>query len=177
MTESDTSVSFSDCFLCVDNGNFVTRPPCEPNSQLNCVNRSARYWWRLGPRKTGLTPQALLLAVPSGTFLAVSFVLCLMLFNYLILNVLILTLLCVRFVCFSKDGWVTTCLGKSYWLGLSPVILLYVGMCLSIFPFDVWDKLWVLIWSVSELSLIYDKRDDSNFPIDNLPVLSSNIFL
>ena len=27
-------------------------------------------------------------------------------------------------------------------------------MCLSIFPFDVWDKLWVLIRSVPEVSLL-----------------------
>ena len=68
------------------------------------------------------------------------------------LNVLILTLLCVRFVWCSTDGLVATCLGKSCWLGLSPVILLFVEMCLSIVPFDVWDKLWVLIRSVSEVS-------------------------
>ena len=29
-----------------------------------------------------------------------------------------------------------------------------VGMCLSIRPFDVWDKLWVLIRSVPEVSLL-----------------------
>ena len=56
------------------------------------------------------------------------------------LIVLILTFLCLRFVWFSKDGWVATCLGKSCWLGLSPVILLSVGMCLSIFPFDISDN-------------------------------------
>ena len=67
------------------------------------------------------------------------------------LNVLILTILCVRVVCFSKDA---TCLGKSCRLGFSPVILLFVGRCLSIFPFDVWDKLWVLILSVPEISLL-----------------------
>ena len=70
------------------------------------------------------------------------------------LNVLIITLLCVRFVWFSKDGWVATCLGKSCWLGLSPVISLFMGMCLTIFPFDVWDKLWVLIRFVLEVSLL-----------------------
>ena len=47
-----------------------------------------------------------------------------------------------------------TCLGKSCSLGLSPVILLFVGMCLSTFPFDVWDKLWVLIRSVPQVSLL-----------------------
>ena len=40
------------------------------------------------------------------------------------------------------------------WESLSPVILLFVGMCLSIFPFDVWDKLWVLIRLVPEVSLL-----------------------
>ena len=30
----------------------------------------------------------------------------------------------------------------------------FVGMCLSIFLFDVWDKLWVLIRSVPEVSLL-----------------------
>ena len=53
---------------------------------------------------------------------------------------------------FSKFTQVATCLGKSCCLGFSPVILLFVGMCLSIFPFDIWDKLWVLIRSVPEVS-------------------------
>ena len=44
--------------------------------------------------------------------------------------------------------------GKSCGLGLSPVILLIVGMCLLIFPFDVWDKLWVMIRPVPEVSLL-----------------------
>ena len=33
----------------------------------------------------------------------------------------------------------------SYLLLLTSVILLFVKICLSVFPFDVWDKLWVLI--------------------------------
>ena len=37
---------------------------------------------------------------------------------------------------------------------MSPVILLFVGMCLSIFSFDVWDKLWVRIRSVPGVSLL-----------------------
>ena len=37
---------------------------------------------------------------------------------------------------------------------MSPVILLFVGMCLSIFSFDVWDKLWVRIRSVPGASLL-----------------------
>ena len=46
--------------------------------------------------------------------------------------------------------------GKSCGLGLSSVILLFVGMCLPIFPFDVWDsgKLWVLIRLVPEVSIL-----------------------
>ena len=32
--------------------------------------------------------------------------------------------------------------------------LLFVNICLSIFPFDVWDRLWVLIRPVSEVSLL-----------------------
>ena len=35
----------------------------------------------------------------------------------------------------------------------SHVILLLVKTCLSIFPFDVWDKLWVLYRPVPEVSL------------------------
>ena len=53
-----------------------------------------------------------------------------------------------------KGDPVATCLGKSFKLGLSLVILLFVKMCLSIFSFDVWDKLWVLIRSVPEVSLL-----------------------
>ena len=34
------------------------------------------------------------------------------------------------------------------------LILLFERMCLSIFPFDVLDKLWVLIRSVPEVSLL-----------------------
>ena len=55
---------------------------------------------------------------------------------------------------FSKGDPVATCLGQSFKLGLSPVIFLFVGMCLSIFPFHVWDKLWVLFRSVPEVSLL-----------------------
>ena len=58
-----------------------------------------------------------------------------------VLNVLILTLLRVHFIQFSKGNCVATCLGKSCCLGLLPVILLFVKMCLSILPIDVWDKL------------------------------------
>ena len=47
-----------------------------------------------------------------------------------------------------------TFLGKLCKLGLSPVILLFVQLCLAIFPFDVWDKLWVLIQPVPEVSLL-----------------------
>ena len=42
---------------------------------------------------------------------------------------------------------------KSCYLVLSPVILLFVKTCLSVFPFDDWDKLWVLIRSFPEVSL------------------------
>ena len=35
---------------------------------------------------------------------------------------------------------------------LSPMILLYVKMFLFVVPFDVWDRLWVAIRSVSEVS-------------------------
>ena len=31
-----------------------------------------------------------------------------------------------------------------------------MGICLSIFPFDVWDKHWVLIRSVPEVSLLIE---------------------
>ena len=47
-----------------------------------------------------------------------------------------------------------TCLGKSCSLRLSSVILLFVNICLSVFPFDVWDGLWVLIRPVREASLL-----------------------
>ena len=36
---------------------------------------------------------------------------------------------------------------------ISSVILLFVKICLFIFPFDVWDKFWVLIRPVPEVSL------------------------
>ena len=45
-------------------------------------------------------------------------------------------------------------MGKSCLLGLSPIILLSVKICLSIFPFDVWDKLWVLTRPVPEVALV-----------------------
>ena len=38
--------------------------------------------------------------------------------------------------------------------GLLPVILLFVKIGLSIFSFDVWDKLWVLIRPVPEVALL-----------------------
>ena len=38
---------------------------------------------------------------------------------------------------------------------LSSVILLFVKICLSVFPFGVWDGLWVLIRSVPEVSLLH----------------------
>ena len=44
--------------------------------------------------------------------------------------------------------------GKSWLLVLSLVILLLVKICLSIFPFDVWDKLLVVIWPVPEVTLL-----------------------
>ena len=40
------------------------------------------------------------------------------------------------------------------YLLLSAVILLFVGMCLSIFPFGVLDELWDLIRSGPEVSLL-----------------------
>ena len=40
-------------------------------------------------------------------------------------------------VYFSKVNSVATCLGKSCLLGLLSVILLFVKICLFIFPFDV----------------------------------------
>ena len=43
-------------------------------------------------------------------------------------------------------------LGKGCLLGLSSVVLLFVKTCLSIFPFDVWYKLCVLILQVPEVS-------------------------
>ena len=46
-----------------------------------------------------------------------------------------------------------TCLGNSCFLGLPSVILLFVKICLAIFPFDVWDTLWVLIRPDLEVSL------------------------
>ena len=36
----------------------------------------------------------------------------------------------------------------------SSVILLFVKICLSVYPFDVWDGLWVLIRPVPEVSLL-----------------------
>ena len=33
-------------------------------------------------------------------------------------------------------------------------ILLFVKICVSVFPFDVWDGLWVLIRPVPEVSLL-----------------------
>ena len=33
----------------------------------------------------------------------------------------------------------------------NPAYHLFVKICLSVFPFDVWDGLWVLIWSVPEV--------------------------
>ena len=69
------------------------------------------------------------------------------------------------------------------WEGLSPVILLFVGMCLSIFPFDVWDKLWVLIRSVPEVSslivllrfLYLPQITSLNLLLENPYFLSRNI--
>ena len=75
-------------------------------------------------------------------------------------------LYCSRFKCFSFNTSVCqihlvhrgsqSChlFGKVLLLGLPPVMLLFVTICLSIFPFDVWDKLWVLIRSVPEVSFI-----------------------
>ena len=37
---------------------------------------------------------------------------------------------------------------------LSSVILLFVKICLSIFSFDVWDRLWVRIRPVPEVPLL-----------------------
>ena len=42
---------------------------------------------------------------------------------------------------------------RAAYLGLSAVILLFVKMYLSVFPLDDYDKLGVLIWSRSEVSL------------------------
>ena len=50
------------------------------------------------------------------------------------LNVFILTLLCVQFFLFSKSNWVATCLGNCCLFGLSSLILLFVKICLSVFP-------------------------------------------
>ena len=44
--------------------------------------------------------------------------------------------------------------GKELLTRLVSCNFIVVGMCLSIFPFDVWDKLWVLIRSVPEVSLL-----------------------
>ena len=44
--------------------------------------------------------------------------------------------------------------GKSCQFDLPSVTLLFVKICLSIFLFDVWDKLWVLIRPVPEVSLL-----------------------
>ena len=33
--------------------------------------------------------------------------------------------------------------------------LLFVKICLTVFPFDVWDGLWVLIRPVPEVSLLF----------------------
>ena len=41
-----------------------------------------------------------------------------------------------------------------YAIVLSFVIFLFVKICLSIFPFDVWDRLWVLIRPVPEVSFL-----------------------
>ena len=48
--------------------------------------------------------------------------------------------------------WVLHCQHKL--VSLSPVILLFVKICLSIFLLDVWDKLWVLIRPVPEVFLL-----------------------
>ena len=106
----------------------------------------------MGPRKAGLTPPPPVIvtgrpkAVLSLRF-PLFYVWCCSIFESFNFNT-------SAFVWFSKDGGVATCLGKSCRLGLSTVILLFVGMCLSIFPFDVWDKLWVLIRSVPEVFLL-----------------------
>ena len=39
---------------------------------------------------------------------------------------------------------------------LSPVILLCVKLCVSVFPSGVWEGLWVLIRSVSKISVHID---------------------
>ena len=55
-------------------------------------------------------------------------------------------------ICLVQERWPSCHLfGKEQ---LNRLISLFVGMPLSIFPFDVWDKLWVLIRSVPEESLL-----------------------
>ena len=45
-------------------------------------------------------------------------------------------------------------MGKRCLLGLSSLIVLFFNICLSMFPFHVWDKLWVLIRPMPEVSLV-----------------------
>ena len=64
------------------------------------------------------------------------------------LNVFILSLLCVQFIYFSNGR-------KSCLLGLSSVILLFDKVCLSIFHFDVWNGVWILIRPFPDVSLLF----------------------
>ena len=62
-------------------------------------------------------------------------------------NVLILPLLCVQFIKSSKGIELPSVWERA-------VILLFVKIRLSIFPFDVWNGLWVQIRPVPEVSLL-----------------------
>ena len=50
---------------------------------------------------------------------------------------------------------------------LSSVILLFVEICLSVFPFDVWDRLWILIRPVPGVSGDFTNHS-SNFALHTI---------
>ena len=71
------------------------------------------------------------------------------------LNVLILTHLCVQFIS-VKVTELPPVWERVAYLAYHQ----FVKICLSIFPFDVWDKLWILIRPVPVVSLLiyFDTR-------------------
>ena len=72
-----------------------------------------------------------------------------------LLNVLIITLLCVQIYLVQLRKLSCHLFGKELLARLVNYNFLFVCYdMLSIFPFDVWDKLWVLILSVPEVSLL-----------------------
>ena len=97
-------------------------------------------------RKTGLSPPVIITDRPKAVHslrFHLFYVRCCQ-----FLNVIILTLLCVLLFHLVKLTELPA------WERLSSVISLFVKICLFIFPFDVYDKLWVLFRPVSEVYLL-----------------------